>query len=179
MNIRKDEEGLFRTFSRFNNANLPYHVKVPIVLCCIMFYGHELANLIVFYFHSKVLHNGAKQTLNEIRARYWITSGRWLYCLLLFSNNDDMKKVYVSLYTCASTIMQKQIHLYLYFTFYSQKRLPFFSCIGQWNNIYCKRNQYITVRLSLSVRPLVHLLHFLYIILKDLVVLFLDRTDVF
>ena len=163
MNIRKDEEGLFRTFSRFNNANLPYHVKVPIVLCCIMFYGHELANLIVFYFHSKVLHNGAKQTLNEIRARYWITSGRSLYCLLLFSNNDDMKKVYVS----------------LYFTFYSQKRLPFFSCIGQWNNIYCKRNQYITVRLSLSVRPLVHLLHFLYIILKDLVVLFLDRTDVF
>ena len=32
LNIRKDEEGLFRTFSRFNNANLPYDVKAPIVL---------------------------------------------------------------------------------------------------------------------------------------------------
>ena len=26
-----------------------------------------------------------------------------LYCLAVFSNNDNMKKVYVSSYTCAST----------------------------------------------------------------------------
>ena len=147
LNIRKDEAGLFRTFSRFNNANLPYDVKAPIVLCK----SHELptANLTVFYFHSKVLHNGVKQTLTEIRTEYWISSGRSfakkllnvcvackkinpryptesdlpkyqfndghpftavdldylrpLYCLPIFSNNDDMKKVYFSLYTCTST----------------------------------------------------------------------------
>ena len=147
LNIRKDEAGLFRTFSRFNNAKIPYDVKAPIVLCN----SHKLANLIVFYFHSKVLHNGVKQTLTEIRTRYWIPSSRSfvkkllnmcvvcrkinsrpcystesglpkyrfndshpftavgvdylgpLYCLPVFSNNDNMKKVYVSLYTCAST----------------------------------------------------------------------------
>ena len=83
LNIRKDEAGLFRTFSRFNNANLPYDVKAPIVLCK----SHKLANLIVFYFHSKVLHNGVKQTLTEIRRRYCIPSGRSfvkkLLCLCL------------------------------------------------------------------------------------------------
>ena len=147
LNILKDEESLFRTFSRFNNANLPYDVKAPIVLCK----SHKLptANLIAFYFHSKVLHNGVKQTLNEFRTEYWISSGRSfakkllnmcvvykkinpryptesdlpkyqfnhghpftafdvdylrpLYCLSIFSNNDDMKKVYFSLYTCTST----------------------------------------------------------------------------
>ena len=98
------------------------------------------------------MHKGVKQTLTEIRTRYWIPSGRSfvnkllnicveckkinsrlycyptesdlpkyrfndghtftavgvdylgpLYCLPVFSNNDNMKKVYVSLYTCGST----------------------------------------------------------------------------
>ena len=40
-------------------------------------------------------------------------------------------------------------------------------------------NQCITVRPSLSVRPFVHLLRFFYILWKNLVVLFLHRTDLF
>ena len=39
--------------------------------------------------------------------------------------------------------------------------------------------QCITVRPSPSIRPFVHLLHFFNILLKDLVALFLHRTDVF
>ena len=36
---------------------------------------HELAHLIIFYFHSNVLQNRVKQTLTEIRTRYWTSSG--------------------------------------------------------------------------------------------------------
>ena len=148
LNIKIDENGLYRTFSRFKYANLPYDVKAPVVLCK----SHKLAELIVFYSHTKVLHNGVKQTLTEIRTQYWISSGRSfvkkllnlcvvckkinsrpysypnesdlpkyrfnndypftavgidylgpLYCLPVFLKTDDMKKVYVSLYTCAAT----------------------------------------------------------------------------
>ena len=49
-NVRKYEEGLFITFSRFKSANLPFHIKALIVL----YTTHELANLVVFYFHLKV-----------------------------------------------------------------------------------------------------------------------------
>ena len=72
MNIKIDENGLYRTFSRFKNANLPHDVKAPVVLCK----SHKLAELIVFYSHTKVLHNDVKQTLTEIRTQYWISSGR-------------------------------------------------------------------------------------------------------
>ena len=37
---------------------------------------HRLAELIVNYFHLKVLHNGVKQTLTEIRSMFWIMRAR-------------------------------------------------------------------------------------------------------
>lgn len=37
---------------------------------------HRLAEIIVNYCHSKVLHRGVKQTLTELRSKYWITKGR-------------------------------------------------------------------------------------------------------
>ena len=53
-------------------ANIPDHVKAPIMLSK----EHHLTVLIVWYCHSKVMHRGVKQTLNEIRTNYWITRGR-------------------------------------------------------------------------------------------------------
>ena len=38
--------------------------------------SHELTKLIAFYFNSKILYNGVKQTLTEIRTQYWISRGR-------------------------------------------------------------------------------------------------------
>ena len=57
LNTGKNDEGLFRTFTRFNNANSPYDVKAPIVLCK----SCELAHLTVFYIHSKLLYNCVKK----------------------------------------------------------------------------------------------------------------------
>ena len=49
--------------------------------------------------------------------------------------------------------------------------------VAQDNITPSDNNQCITVRPSLSVCPFVHLLHFFYILLKDLVVLFLHRKN--
>ena len=38
--------------------------------------NNNLAELLVLYYHLKVLHRGVKQTLTELRSKYWITSGR-------------------------------------------------------------------------------------------------------
>ena len=57
LNTGENDEGLFRTFTRFNNANSPYDVKAPIVLCK----SCELAHLTVFYIHSKLLYNCVKK----------------------------------------------------------------------------------------------------------------------
>ena len=53
-------------------ANIPELTKAPIMLSK----AHRLSLLIVLYSHVEVLHRGVKQTLNELRSRFWITKGR-------------------------------------------------------------------------------------------------------
>ena len=38
--------------------------------------NHDLTKLLVLKCHEKVLHNGVKQTLNELRNEFWINRGR-------------------------------------------------------------------------------------------------------
>ena len=38
--------------------------------------NHEVTKLIVLRCHKKVYHNGVKQTLNELRAEFWVNRGR-------------------------------------------------------------------------------------------------------
>ena len=73
LNLKKDGIGIIRTFSRMNNACLPTEAKAPIFLSK----DHRLSELIVLYCHSKAYHRGVRQTLNEFRANYWITCGRF------------------------------------------------------------------------------------------------------
>ena len=72
LNLVEDNEGIIRSHSRLKNAKIPYDSKAPIMISK----EHKLADLIVNYFHLKVLHNGVKQTLTEIRSMFWITRGR-------------------------------------------------------------------------------------------------------
>ena len=39
---------------------------------------HPLTELLVLKAHARVFHNGVKETLTEVRAKYWILKGRWL-----------------------------------------------------------------------------------------------------
>ena len=67
-----DSNGLWRCGGRLSNASLPYSAKHPILLSK----RHPFSVLVVKHAHERVLHNGVKETLAEIRMRYWIPQGR-------------------------------------------------------------------------------------------------------
>ena len=67
-----DSNGLWRCGGRLSNASLPYSAKHPILLSK----RHPFSILVVKHAHERVLHNGVKETLAEIRMRYWIPQGR-------------------------------------------------------------------------------------------------------
>ena len=67
-----DENGIWRCGGCLSMAELPYGVKHPILLPR----QHHLTTLIVRRAHSRVLHNGVKETLIEVRSKFWIVKGR-------------------------------------------------------------------------------------------------------
>ena len=68
-----DDNGLIRCRGRLNNANLPYATKYPLFLPR----NAYLTTLVVKRAHCRVMDNGVRETLTEIR-RYWIIKGRSL-----------------------------------------------------------------------------------------------------
>ena len=73
-NLFLDDKGLWRCGGRLGNANLPYSTKHPILLP----HNHPITPLIVRDAHKRVQHNGIKETLTEVRTKYWIVKGRSL-----------------------------------------------------------------------------------------------------
>ena len=67
-----DELGIWRCGGRLENANLPYSTKHPIVLPR----EHCFTQLVIQRAHQRILHNGLKETLTEVRAKYWVIKGR-------------------------------------------------------------------------------------------------------
>lgn len=66
------EEGVWRCKGRLGNADISYASKYPALLTK----EHPVTTLIVEDAHRKVMHNGVKETLTEIRSKYWINKGR-------------------------------------------------------------------------------------------------------
>ena len=66
------ENGIIRCRGRLKNSPLNYDAKFPIFLPK----EHIYTKLYVKFIHELVLHNGVKETLNEIRNKFWITQGR-------------------------------------------------------------------------------------------------------
>ena len=54
------------------NAPCPYETKFPAILAK----EDPFTKLVVWDSHTKVMHNGARDTLTEICSRFWITQGR-------------------------------------------------------------------------------------------------------
>ena len=67
-----DEKGLWRCRGRIENANVSYTTKYPVLLHNV----HYLTTLFIKKAHSRVLHNGVKETLTELRSKFWIVKGR-------------------------------------------------------------------------------------------------------
>ena len=57
---------------RIKNANVESGCKEPIVLPS----RHYYSDLVIQEYHTKVFHNGVRDTLNAIRQRYWVLRGR-------------------------------------------------------------------------------------------------------
>ena len=62
---------IIRCKGRIGNSTLSYNSKYPIFIpkC-------DFGKLLVIHFHEIVLHNGFKETLNELRTKFWIPKAR-------------------------------------------------------------------------------------------------------
>ena len=67
-----DESGLWRCGGRLGNADLAGCETHPILLHS----EHHFTALVVNYCYKKVMHGGVKDTLTELRSRFWIIRGR-------------------------------------------------------------------------------------------------------
>ena len=98
LNLKADNVGVIRSYSRLKNSRVPFDMKAPIFINK----NHKFAELLVYYFHTKCLHRGVKQTLNELRSKYWITQGR-SYVKKLIRPCVACRKINVRPYTYPST----------------------------------------------------------------------------
>ena len=72
LGLYEDEIKLLRCKGRLQNATIPVDARHPIILP----QGHYLTELIIRDCHQRVLHNGVKETLTELRTRFWVARGR-------------------------------------------------------------------------------------------------------
>ena len=74
-----DTEGLQRCGGRLSNAEIAYATKHPILLPK----DHYFTKLVILRAHERVLHNGVKETLTELRSMFWIIRGRSVVKLII------------------------------------------------------------------------------------------------
>ncbi len=67
-----DDDGLWRCGGRIQNAAVAFSTRHPILL----HKNHHLTKLVVKRAHERVLHDGVKETLTEVRVKFWIVKGR-------------------------------------------------------------------------------------------------------
>ena len=71
LGLFRDDKGLWRCGGRLQNAEIPYAAKHPVLLPR----SHPVTALVVRDARLRVCHNGVKETLTEVRSRYWIVKG--------------------------------------------------------------------------------------------------------
>ena len=74
LSVLKDGEGIYRCHGRLVNSDLHMDTKQPILLS----QHHSLTKLIVESCHKRVLYGGVRETLAELRSKFWIYKGRQL-----------------------------------------------------------------------------------------------------
>ncbi|XP_065681375.1 uncharacterized protein LOC124811157 [Hydra vulgaris] len=65
---------IIRCHGRMDNTLIPRDAKFPIFIP----HSSRLSKLLIVYFHKLVKHNGLKETLSELRTKFWITQCRRL-----------------------------------------------------------------------------------------------------
>lgn len=75
-----DESGLIRCKGRIEHADVPYSSRYPVLLPN----SHPFTDLLILVCHWQVAHNGVKETLSEVRSRFWVIRGRQVVRRVLF-----------------------------------------------------------------------------------------------
>ena len=75
----QDDANLWRCGGRLENADIPYATRHPILL----HKNHHLTILLIENAHRRVAHDGVKETLTELRSRYWVVKGRSLVKVII------------------------------------------------------------------------------------------------
>ena len=70
-----DKDGLWRCGGRVGNSTLPYDTKHPMILPP----DHYVTGLIIQKAHLNVYHNEVKETLVQLRSKFWIVRGRQIF----------------------------------------------------------------------------------------------------
>ena len=68
----EDDDAIWRCQGQISKADIPFSAKHPIML----HKSHYLTKLFIVQAHQRVFHNGVKETLTELRSRFWIVKGR-------------------------------------------------------------------------------------------------------
>ena len=72
LSLFEDSDKIIRCHGRIEASPLPYDTKFPTLLPS----DHHITRLIVMQCHEDVIHNGERETLTQLRSRFWITKGR-------------------------------------------------------------------------------------------------------
>ena len=83
LGLFKDEKGIIRCRGRLGNSHASYNTKCPALLSG----NHHVTSLIIRYCQERVMHNGLKETLTEVRSKHWILKGRQTVKKELFACN--------------------------------------------------------------------------------------------
>lgn len=75
-----DESSLIRCKVRIEHADVPYSSRNPVLLPNF----HPFTDLLILVCHRRVAHNGVKDTLSELRSRFWVIRGRQVVRRALF-----------------------------------------------------------------------------------------------
>ena len=72
-------DGIWKCKGRLGNADLPELMKHPMFLDK----KHHFTRLVVRECHTRLMHGGVKETLTQMRSKYWIVRGRQFVRMLL------------------------------------------------------------------------------------------------
>ena len=72
LGVFKDADGVLRCKGRIQNCSLSYSAKFPVLLPRKQYF----TQLVIRQSHENAKHNGVRETLTEVRSKFWIIKGR-------------------------------------------------------------------------------------------------------